>query len=87
MSWHVAGHDEMALPPHEQTELSGRLGALVESVGQSPGEPQHWLKSWLYVSVQPALLESASTHTPSESADAQTTSPTVGPVQLDVVQS
>jgi len=44
MSWHVDGHDAIALLPHEQTEPSGRLGALVESVGQSPGEPQHWLK-------------------------------------------
>jgi hypothetical protein len=45
MSWHVAGHVARTLPPQAQTELSGKVGALVEPVGQSPGEPQHCPKS------------------------------------------
>jgi hypothetical protein len=39
---------EVSDPPlHEQTESAGKLGAAVESVGQSPTLLQHWPRSWL----------------------------------------
>jgi hypothetical protein len=90
MSRQFAGQDAIAPPPvlpQSHTELSGRLGALVALVGQSPAEPQHWPRSWLYTAVHVPPLELVSVHWPSESAEVQTTSPAVGPVHVDVAQS